>query len=137
MKYAFIQLTKFKKKEHELVTPTDKWTYFIKNAKNLKMIPDYVDEEGLLTAYKEADRHNWKKEELIAYDNASMRIQDARGEKELAHEQGMEAGEDKKEREMIINPYKNGRTAEEISNFLQIHLERVYIVIEDYNKSLK
>jgi predicted transposase/invertase (TIGR01784 family) len=135
MKYAFIQLTKFKKKEHELVTPTDKWTYFIKNSENLKMIPSFVDDEGLLAAFQEADRHNWKKEELIAYDNASMRIQDARGEKELAHEQGKEVGKDEKEREMIIKLHLKNKSSEFISDLLDIDLQRVTYVIQEYIKT--
>jgi predicted transposase/invertase (TIGR01784 family) len=133
IKYAFIQLTKFKKKESELITPTDKWTYFIKNAESLKVIPSFVDEEGLLTAFQEADKHNWKKEELIAYDNASIRIQDARGEKELAHEQGVEQGieqgENKKEIEAVLGFYENGVPIEIISKSLKISKERVEQII--------
>ena len=84
IKFAFIQLTKFKKKEKELVTMIDKWTYFIKNAKKLEVIPENTDDEGLNEAYSEADKHNWSKEALLAYDNAGMREQDARGEKSKA-----------------------------------------------------
>jgi predicted transposase/invertase (TIGR01784 family) len=154
IKYAFIQLPKFKKKEHELVTPTDKWTFFIKNAENLKMIPDYVDEEGLLTAFQEADKHNWKKEELIAYDNASMRIQDARGEKELAHEQGLEEGREKGreegleigrkkgleigiekgKEEAVIGLYQNGISIAIIALSLKIQESKVTQIISDYKK---
>lgn len=135
IKYAFIQLTKFKKKEHQLETLTDKWTYFIKNSEKIKMIPSFVDDEGLLTAFQEADKHNWKKEELIAYDNASIRIQDARGEKELAHEQGIEVGENKKEIEMVIKPYQKGKNVEEIADFLDMPIERVKQIIDDYKKN--
>ena len=92
IKYAFIQLTKFKKKEHELVTPIDKWTYFIKNAKNLKIIPDYVDDAGLRIAFEEANKHNWKKEELMAYDNIGIRETDIKMELEFAFEEGIEVG---------------------------------------------
>ncbi len=134
IKYAFIQLTKFKKKESELVTPTDKWTYFIKNAESLKVIPSFVDEEGLLTAFQEADKHNWKKEELIAYDNASIRIQDARGEKELAHEQGIEQGENKKEIEAVLGFLENGVSIEIIAKALKISTERVIQIIENHSK---
>jgi predicted transposase/invertase (TIGR01784 family) len=146
IKYAFIQLTKFKKKESELLTPTDQWTYFIKNAENLKVIPSFVDEEGLLTAFQEADKHNWKKEELIAYDNASMRIQDERGEKELAHEQGMaqgieqgieqglELGKNKKEIEAVLGFSENEISIEIIAKSLKISIERVTQIIENYSK---
>ena len=136
IKYAFIQLTKFKKKEHELVTETDKWTYFIKHAPNLKVIPSFAEEEGLLTAFREADKHNWKKEELIDYDNASARIQDARGENELAREEGLaegiEQGEDKKEKATIIKLYLKGKSNEEIADLLDIDIQRVVKIIEEY-----
>jgi predicted transposase/invertase (TIGR01784 family) len=140
IKYAFIQLPKFKKKEHELVTPTDKWTYFIKNSENLKVIPDYVDEEGLLTAFQEAEKYNWKKEELIAYDNASMRIQDIRGEKELAREealaeglqQGIEQGIERGENNLIIEMHKEGLSAETIAQLTKIQIVRVQQVISEY-----
>ena len=43
----FIELPKFDKKEEELVTPIDKWTFFIKNADELEVMPDNIDDEGL------------------------------------------------------------------------------------------
>ncbi len=134
IKYVFIQLPKFKKKEHELMTPTDKWTYFIKNAENLSVIPDFVDDEGLRTAFQEADKHNWKKEELIDYDNASMRIQDAKGEIELAQEQARIEGIEQGQVQTIIKAYLKGKSAQEIADFLDIPIQRVQQVIADYEK---
>ena len=51
---------------------------------------------------------NWKKEELIAIDNASMRIQDARGERELAYEQGIAKGIEKVKTEIVVEMHKKG-----------------------------
>ena len=139
IKYAFIQLSKFKKKEHELITPTDKWTYFIKNSKNLKVIPDYVDDEGLLTAFHEADKYNWGKEDLIDYDNALMRIQDAIGEKELAAEQakeeGIAEGAERREKEAIIGLHENGVPIPIIALSLKIHEDKVKQIIDEYRNS--
>jgi predicted transposase/invertase (TIGR01784 family) len=130
---------KFVDIKNDIAFRTDKWTYFIKNAENLKMIPDYVDEEGLLTAFQEADKHNWKKEELIAYDNASMRIQDARGEKELAHEQGIEQGIEQgleqKEKEAVVGLHENGVPVSIIALSLKIPESKVNQIISDYNKA--
>ena len=50
---------------------------------NSKSFPDNVDDDGLLEAYHDADRHSWKKEELIAYDNASIAEQDEKGRMKL------------------------------------------------------
>lgn len=92
MQYAFIQLTKFKKKEKDLVALVDKWTYFLKNAMKLKNIPQNTDDEGLKDAYEEAEMFNWSKEALMSYTVAGMREQDARGELEKAKEDGIEEG---------------------------------------------
>ena len=80
IKFRFIELPKFKKKEDELVTVIDKWTYFIKKASKLEVIPSNTDDEGLLAAYEEAKKHNWTKEEYDAYIYAGMRDQDQKGE---------------------------------------------------------
>ena len=112
IQHRFIQLTKFKKKHHELTTLVDKWTFFIKHAEKLTVIPDDVEDEGLKTAYQQADRQTWNKEDLIAYDNVLIREQDKKGEIELAREEGkaegLMKGKEEKTVEIILNLMKNG-----------------------------
>lgn len=79
LKFRFIELPKFNKKVHELKNIIDKWTFFIKNADELEVMPDNVDDEGLKEAYTEAAQHNWTKEEYDAYIYSGMREQDERG----------------------------------------------------------
>ncbi len=157
IQFCFIQLPKFKKKVDELDTILDKWTYFIKNAKKLDVIPDNTDDEGLKEAYIDAEKHKWTKNELIAYDNAFMRLQDAIGE--LSHakkegvqeglekglqeglekglqeglekglEKGLKQGEDNKEAEAIIGFYEIGVAPENIAKALKVTLEKVLEII--------
>jgi hypothetical protein len=47
-----------------------------KNAEDLTVIPANVDDEGLKSAYTEADRHTWTKADLDAYEYARMRETD-------------------------------------------------------------
>lgn len=79
LKFRFIELPKFNKKVYELKNIIDKWTFFIKNADELEVMPDNVDDEGLKEAYTEAAQHNWTKEEYDAYIYSGMREQDERG----------------------------------------------------------
>ena len=79
IEFNFIELPKFNKKETELRSVIDQWVYFIKNAENLAVIPESVKDEGLRNAYEDADKHNWSKAELDAYDYVLMREQDDRG----------------------------------------------------------
>ena len=41
----------------------DKWIYFIKEAENLDVIPENVDDEGLKEAYSDAARNTWSLDE--------------------------------------------------------------------------
>jgi predicted transposase/invertase (TIGR01784 family) len=93
MDFYFIELPSFTKPLLDLTEVTDKWIYFIKNAENLELIPENVDDEGLKEAYQDANKHSWTKEELQAYDYAAMREQDERGKTELAEKRGEKRGE--------------------------------------------
>jgi predicted transposase/invertase (TIGR01784 family) len=79
IEFNFIELPKFKKEQNELETIIDQWVYFIKNAENLEVIPENLNDQGLKFAYEDADKHNWTKAELEAYDYVLMREQDDRG----------------------------------------------------------
>jgi predicted transposase/invertase (TIGR01784 family) len=83
MKFRFIELKKFNKKGPELKNIIDKWTFFIKNADELEIMPSDVDDEGLKEAYEEAAQHNWSKEAYDAYIYSGIREQDDRGRVEL------------------------------------------------------
>jgi predicted transposase/invertase (TIGR01784 family) len=93
IQFAFIELPKFNKEMNELETAIDRWTFFIKNSENLHVIPDFAQEdEGLKIAFLEADKYQWSKEELIAYDNVTIKEQDERGEKELVAQKAEKKG---------------------------------------------
>ena len=126
MDFYFIELPKFNKPLSELETITDKWVYFIKEAENLDVIPENVDDEGLKAAYNEANKHSWTKEDLDAYDYSEMRVQDERGKIELAEKKG----EDKKEIETVLKFQDKGMADQEIAYLLDISVERVRQIID-------
>ncbi len=84
VEFNFIELPKFTKSLEQLQTNIDQWTYFIKNAENLTVIPENVIDEGLKEAYTEADKQNWTKLELEDYERASIKERDEIGRLELA-----------------------------------------------------
>jgi predicted transposase/invertase (TIGR01784 family) len=126
LRFAFIELRKFKKKPHELVTPIDKWTFFLKNSEKLQVIPADVDDPGLKEAYLDADRHNWSKDELKAYDNEAIAAQDAKGVIELAEERA--------QARLVVAAYNRGNSDEQISAFLGMPLEQVQEAIEVHKR---
>lgn len=104
VEFNFIELPKFTKKIEELLTPIDQWTFFIKNAENLEVIPDSVLDEGLKEAYLGADRHSWSQAELDDYERASIRERDELGRIDLERRrEKLEIGKKLKERGMDIS----------------------------------
>ncbi len=95
MEYNFIELKKFDKELKDTTTLVDKWIYFVKNAKDLEVIPASIKDIGLKHAYEDADKHTWTKDELAAYDYAAMRKQDEKGKLVKAEKKGEKRGEKK------------------------------------------
>ena len=113
IEFNYIELPKFNLAEHELTTLTEKWIYFIKNAENLTFVPENVDDEGLKSAYEEANQNLWSKEELEAYDYVYMREEDTRAELDAAEQKGEKQGKIEIAREMK----KEGELIEKIKRY--------------------
>lgn len=111
LEFNFIELTKFTKTESELDTLIEKWIFFIKHAKELSVIPSNTKDKGLEEAYKEADKHNWSKQELEDYEYARMRETDEITTRMLAEERAEARGEAKGEAKNKIEVTKNAIAA--------------------------
>lgn len=115
VKYFFIELKKFSKQEHELLTMVDKWTYFIKNARNLHVIPSNVDDEGLRTAYLDADQQTWTKAERTAYDDFGIYLTDIVMRENFLLRQGKLEGKQEGIEEMILSMHDEGFSLAQIT----------------------
>jgi len=127
LEFNFIELPKFKKELIEIDNLTDKWIYFIKNSENLDVIPQNTNDTGLLSAYKDAEKHNWTKEELEEYEYAQMREQDEKGEIELAEERAKTQEKIEIAQEMIKENFPNVQ----ISKITKLSIEIVDKLINE------
>ena len=127
LKFRFIELKKFNKKAHELKNIIDKWTFFIKNAEELEVMPENIDDEGLKQAYEEAAQHNWTREAYDAYIYSGIRDQDDRGRIELAEQRA------KFEQlvELVLNLHTNGVPIEIIARSANKSEEEIRQIIEN------
>jgi len=121
LEFNFIELQKFTKELSQIDNLVDKWIYFIKNSENLEVIPENINDSGLLTAYKDAEIHNWTKAELEEYEYAQMREQDERGEIELAEERAVENKTIEIAKEMILENF----TKEQIRKITKLPIEMI------------
>ena len=121
IEFNFIELPKFEKTIKQLETSIDQWIFFIKNAENLKLMPESVKDEGLKEAYTEANQQNWTKEELEDYQRASIKERDEIGRIEFAEKKGKIKGkiEGKIESkiEMVRLMKADGETTEKIIRY--------------------
>ncbi len=104
MDFFFIELPKFNKPVNALGSIIDKWVYFFKEAKNLEVIPDNVDDEGLKEAYLSASKFGWTLKELQQYDENLKFIYTERGKLDYVEEEGIAEGKEigKKEQKIEI-----------------------------------
>ena len=93
VEFNFIELPKFNKTIEQLESSIDQWIFFIKNAENLTVIPDSVQDEGLKEAYIEASQENWTRLELDDYLRASIKERDDIGRIEFAEKKAEIRGE--------------------------------------------
>jgi len=130
----FVELPKFTKTLEELKDIKEKWIYFVKNAGNMDMIPKQMQKpKELREAFETANQMKWSKEELEAYDDRGIYIQDERGRieyaleegKKLGIEEGEKVGCNKKAREMANAMKIKGYPLEEISELTKIPEEEI------------
>ena len=135
MNFYFIELPKFVKTPDNLDTIIDKWVYFIKEAENLDVIPNNLNDEGLTEAYQDANRNTWTKEELDAYNYTAMREQDERGREQAAEMRGMEKGIDKERHRGIEKALKRGKlSVEEIAEDFETTIDTVIQIKKQLEK---
>lgn len=70
LKFIYLEVPKFNKKENELITELDKWLYFLKYLSNLENIPNVFSNEMFLKAFGIAEMLNMDKESRIEYEGS-------------------------------------------------------------------
>lgn len=127
IEFTFIELKKFKKKEDELKTLVDKWIFFIKNAEDLELIPDNVNDAGLMEAYREANVHSWNRNEYIEYDNTFIALQDEVGRLNFAKREGAS----EKTYTVIKKCLTKNMDIEDIADIVDLPIEEVQQIIQE------
>ncbi|MDY6806292.1 MAG: Rpn family recombination-promoting nuclease/putative transposase [Cyanobacteriota bacterium] len=90
---VFVELPKFKKKVDELKTLTDKWLYFLKEARKLESIPlQMQDIDQIKDAFEIAMETNMSAAELEELQRREIFIQDQQNAIKLARRLGREEG---------------------------------------------
>lgn len=124
--FTFIELKKFHLKKEALKTLIEKWIFFIKNADELEVIPEHVDDEGLNAAYKNAATHNWTRDELRSYDKFLMAEQDEQGRLTFAVNE--------KVQDIVKRCLEENMSVELITKIVNLSLKEVEQIIHQIKK---
>jgi predicted transposase/invertase (TIGR01784 family) len=95
MRFVFIQLPLFSKKEEECVSLEDKWLYVLKNMDMLDRLPKEFQSEAFRKLKEVSDLSKLNEEERYAYDRSLREYRDAINIFEGAREKGIAEGEAK------------------------------------------
>lgn len=90
---VFVELPKFTKPLEQLANLTEKWIYFLKNARQLEEIPTNMGEiPEILRAFEIANQANFNRDELEDLEKREIFIHDQRNAITKALNQGMKQG---------------------------------------------
>ena len=113
----------------------EKWIYFIKNSENLEVVPNNLDDEGLQSAYEEANIQTWTQEELDAYDYAFMREEDERAGFDKSNQKAEQKGREEGKEELVIEMYLDNISIEKIAKIAKLTVNKVKQIID--NQSIR
>ena len=95
LQYIYIQIPAFQKTESELVTPEDKWLFFLKNLPSLDHIPSILGQNAVfLHAFQTAEVAAMSKKERDCYNQEQKQYWDYWSTFETAENKGIGKGID-------------------------------------------
>jgi predicted transposase/invertase (TIGR01784 family) len=87
LRFTFLQMPAFDKKEKDLITHYDKWCYFLQNLENMDNIPKILQEGIFQKAFKTAEIANLSKDEYKKYIDSLDAYREIKGVRESAIEE--------------------------------------------------
>jgi len=104
LKFAFVELPKFRKREEELRTNFDKWVYILKNLPNLKDRPDSIRGEIFDKLFELSEVKQLTKKDMGKYKKSISEYYDVRLCMDFAAEEAREETREE-ERNAIIKKF--------------------------------
>jgi len=137
LRYIFIEMPRFNKREDELKTRFDKWLYFLKYLEDFEEIPAILNEEVFVKGFEAAEIANFDKKQMVEYEDSLKIYRDLKGVVDTSFEDGeikgmekgekigMEKGEKKKAIEIAKILKKDGIDIEIISKSTGLSNEEI------------
>ncbi len=88
LKFVYLEMPHFVKKEYELETRLDKWLYFIRHLEDFQSIPEIFKDDVFIQAFEKAEIAKYSEEELHDYEQSLKIYRDLKGVIDTAFDEG-------------------------------------------------
>ena len=140
LRFIFLQMPAFNKKEHELETHYDKWLYFLKHLQDFNDIPQILREPIFKKAFRIAEIANFNRNELAVYEQSLLAYRDlvnvmdakVREGVDMGIDIGIDIGREEEKINTILHCHKNGFALEAIAIIARMTIAEVQSIIEKH-----
>jgi len=129
--FAFIELAKFGKQEHELVTNEDKWLFLLKNIVMYDHIPSPLKQAEFGEACQSLNRMTWSNAANTLYEKMLIKAQSAEAVAHLAmgaetaRSEGEQKGREEGRLEVAKNLLSTGMEAKAVAHVTGLSLDQI------------
>lgn len=125
LKFIYIELPKFTKKEEELITHFDKWLYVFRHLANLNNRPKALQEKVFAKLFEAAEIAQFTPEEKEAYEESLKYYRDLKNVVDTSKEEGILEGKIEGKIEVAIELKKNNVPVEIIMKSTGLSKEQI------------
>lgn len=125
LKFIYIELPKFRKKEEELDTQFDKWLFVFKHLSGLQDRPKKLQDKIFERLFEAAEIAKFTPEEREAYEESLKNYRDLKNVVDTSREEGYREGLDKRNIEIAKNMKNDGEPIEKIVKYTGLSEEEI------------
>jgi len=120
LKFVYIELPKFKKKESEIETHFDKWMYVFTHLSQLQNRPKKLQERVFTKLFEAAEIAKFTPKEREAYEESLKYYRDIKNVVDTSREEGKEEGKEEERNEIAREMKNNGEPIEKIMKYTNL-----------------
>lgn len=134
LKFIYIELPKFTKKESELKNHFEKWLFVFKHLPDLQNRPKALQEKIFKKLFEAAEIANFSRKERAAYEESLKVYRDLNNVIDTSRQEGimegLEAGREEGKIETARNLWEMGMTIEDIAKATNISVKRLKQILQ-------
>jgi len=120
LKFIYLELPKFKKKEKDLKTHFDKWIFVLTHLSKLQNRPKNLQERVFAKLFEEAEIAKFTPQEREAYEESLKYYRDIKNVVDTSREEGLKEGFEKRNFEIAKEMKNNGEPIEKIMKYTNL-----------------